>query len=68
VTRVGHGDVNHGDETSAPVKDGVSEVGVYVGSFRATYLACHSQPRECVAFERGFKDSGLECCRFVEKK
>ena len=32
-----------GDGTSAPVKDGVSEVGVYAGSFRATGLACHSQ-------------------------
>ena len=59
-TRVGRGDANHGDETSAPVEDGVSEVGVYVGSFRVTYSARHSQPRECVAFERGFKDSGLE--------
>ena len=52
-TRVGHGDVNHGEETSAPVKDGVGEMGVYVGSFRATYLARHSQQRECMAIERG---------------
>jgi hypothetical protein len=29
-TRAGHGDMNRGDETSAPVKDGVSETGVYV--------------------------------------
>ena len=43
LTRVGRGDANHGDETSAPVKDGVGEVGVYVGSFRATYLARYSQ-------------------------
>ena len=65
MTRVGRGDANHGDETSAPVEDGVGEVGVYVGSFRATYLACYSQQHECVAFERGFKDSGLERYRFV---
>jgi hypothetical protein len=43
LTRVGRGDANDGDETSAPVEDGVGEVGVYVGSFWATYLACHSQ-------------------------
>ena len=43
LTRVGRGDANHGNETSAPVKDGVGEVGVYVGSFRATYLARYSQ-------------------------
>ena len=43
MTRGGRGDANAGDETSAPVKDGVGEVGVYVGSFRATNLACHSQ-------------------------
>ena len=43
LTRVGRGDANDGNETSAPVKDGVGEVGVYVGSFRATYLARHSQ-------------------------
>ena len=30
-------------ETSAPIKDGVDEVEVYVGSFRAAYLARHSQ-------------------------
>ena len=59
LTRVGRGDTNHGDETSAPVKDGVSEVGVYVGSFRATYLACHSQPRECVVLKEEPQGSGL---------
>jgi hypothetical protein len=37
-----------GYETSAPVKDGVGEAGVYVGSFRATYSACRFQQRECV--------------------
>lgn len=50
---MGRGDANHGEETSAPVKDGVAEMGVYVGSFRATYLARHSQQRECMAIERG---------------
>jgi hypothetical protein len=35
--------MNCGNETSAPVKDGVGEMGVYAGSFRATCLACHSQ-------------------------
>jgi hypothetical protein len=43
TTRGGRGDANAGDETSAPIEDGVGEVGVYVGSFRATNLACHSQ-------------------------
>ena len=61
ITRVGHGDVNHGIETSAPVEDGVGEMGVYVGSFRATYLARHSQQRERVANEKGARDSGSEC-------
>jgi len=51
MTRVGRGDANHGIETSAPVEDGVGEMGVYVGSFRATYLARHSQQRERVANE-----------------
>ena len=37
-----------GYETSAPIEDGVGETGVYVGSFRATYLARRSQQRECV--------------------
>ncbi|KKK45724.1 MAG: hypothetical protein Lokiarch_07370, partial [Candidatus Lokiarchaeum sp. GC14_75] len=36
------------------------EVGVYVGSFRATYSARYSQPHKCMAFERGLQDSGLE--------
>jgi hypothetical protein len=43
ITRTGRGDANCGDETSAPIKDGVGETGVYVGSFRATYSACRSQ-------------------------
>ena len=58
--RAGCGDANRGNETSAPVKDGVGEVGVYVGSFRATYSARYSQPHKCMAFERGLQDSGLE--------
>jgi hypothetical protein len=41
--RVGRGDANDWDETSAPVEDGVGEMGVYAGSFRATRLARHSQ-------------------------
>ena len=61
ITRVGRGDANHGIETSAPVEDGVGEMGVYVGSFRATYLARHSQQRERVANEKGARDSGSEC-------
>ncbi len=32
-----------GDGTSAPVKDGVSEAVVHVGSFRATHLASRFQ-------------------------
>ena len=59
-TRAGRGDANRGNETSAPVKDGVGEVGVYVGSFRATYSARYSQSHKCMAFERGLQDSGLE--------
>ena len=39
----GAGDSNGWKETSAPVKDGVGEVGVYVPSFRARYSARHSQ-------------------------
>ena len=46
--RAGAGDSNSVDETSAPVKDGVGEMGVYVPSFRARYSARHSQQRECV--------------------
>jgi hypothetical protein len=61
VPRAGRGDANRGIETSAPVEDGVGEMGVYVGSLRATHLARHSQPRERVANERGFKGSGSEC-------
>ena len=61
MTRVGRGDANHGIETSAPVEDGVGEMGVYVGSFRATYSARHSQQRERVANEKGARDSGSEC-------
>ena len=57
--RAGRGDANGGGETSAPVKDRVGETRVCVGSFRATYLAWRSQPRECVAFERGLAGSGL---------
>ena len=60
LSRAGRGDANRGSETSAPVKDGVAEVGVYVPSFRARYSACHSQTRECVALERGAQGSGLE--------
>jgi hypothetical protein len=41
--RVGAGDSNHRARTSAPVKDGVGEVGVYVRSFWATHSARHSQ-------------------------
>jgi len=37
LTRAGRGDANSGNETSAPVKDRVGEVGVYVGSIRATF-------------------------------
>jgi len=52
---------NRGSETSAPVEDGFGEMGgVYVPSFRARYSARHSQQRECVAFERGARGSGLE--------
>ena len=56
------GAVTHtvGSETSAPVKDGVSEAGVYAESFRAIRLACRSQQRECVLIEKGHCDSGLE--------
>ena len=61
MTRAGRGDANRGDETSAPVKDGVGEAGVHAGSFRATCLACRSQQRERVAFERGLVGSGLGC-------
>ena len=43
LSRAGHGDVNRGSETSAPVKDGIGEMGVYVPSFRARYSARHSQ-------------------------
>jgi hypothetical protein len=50
--RAGAGDGNRGNGTSAPVKDGVAEVGVYVPSFRARYLACHSQPHECVVLKK----------------
>ena len=53
--RAGHGDMNRGNETSALVKDEVGEAGVYVGSFRATYLAHRSQQRECMALERGVR-------------
>ena len=60
ITRAGRGDANCGVETSAPVEDGFGEIGVYVGSFWATYLARYSQPHECVAVERGLQDSGLE--------
>jgi hypothetical protein len=45
--------MNRGNETSALVEDEVGEAGVYVGSFRATYLAYRSQQRECMALERG---------------
>jgi hypothetical protein len=41
--RVGAGDSNHGDGTSAPVKDGVGGTGVYAGSLRATCSARRSQ-------------------------
>jgi len=34
-------------------------VGVYVGSFRATYLACHSQQRECVVLKEEPQGSSL---------
>ena len=44
--RAGAGDSNRGTETSAPVEDGVGEMGVYVPSFRARYSARHSQQRE----------------------
>ena len=47
--------MNRGNETSALVKDEVGEAGVYVGSFRATYLAYRSQQRECMALERGVR-------------
>jgi hypothetical protein len=50
--RAGRGDANCGDETNAPVKDGVGEVGVYAGSFRATCLACHSQQHECLVLKK----------------
>ena len=53
LSRAGRGDANRGSETSAPVKDGFGEMGVCVPSFRARYLARHSQTRECVALERG---------------
>ena len=53
MARAGRGDANRGDETNAPVKDGVGETGVYAGSFRATCLACRSQSRECLDVERG---------------
>ena len=59
MTGAGRGDANRGDETSAPVKDGVGEAGVHAGSFRATCLACRSQQRERVALERGSTGSGL---------
>ena len=50
--RAGAGDSNRGNRTSAPVKDGVAEMGVYVPSFRARYLARHSQPHECVVLKK----------------
>ncbi len=53
LSRAGRGDANRGSETSAPVKDGFGEMGVYVPSFRARYSARHSQQRKCVALERG---------------
>jgi hypothetical protein len=43
LSRAGRGDANRGSETSAPVKDGIGEMGVYVPSFRARYSARHSQ-------------------------
>ncbi len=43
LARAGRGDANRGSETSAPVEDGFGEMGVYVPSFRARYLARHSQ-------------------------
>ena len=43
LSRAGRGDANRGSETSAPVKDGFGEMGVYVPSFRARYSARHSQ-------------------------
>jgi L-amino acid N-acyltransferase YncA len=46
--RVGAGDSNDVDKTSAPVEDGVGVMGVYVSSFRARHSARHSQQRECV--------------------
>ena len=55
IARAGRGDANCGIETSAPVKDGVGEVGVYVGSFRATYLARYSQQHECVVLKEESK-------------
>jgi hypothetical protein len=60
LSRAGRGDANRGSETSAPVKDGIGEMGVYVPSFRARYSARHSQQRECVVLERGARGSGLE--------
>ena len=59
MTRVGRGDANHGNETSAPIEDGFSEAGVYVPSFRARYSARRSQQRKCVALEKGIQGSGL---------
>jgi hypothetical protein len=50
--RVGAGDSNDIDETSAPVEDGFGETGVYVPSFRARYLARLSQQRECVVLKQ----------------
>jgi hypothetical protein len=50
----GAGDSNCRSGTSAPVKDGFGEMGVYVPSFRARYLARHSQPHECLVWKEDF--------------
>ncbi|MFX0105362.1 MAG: hypothetical protein ACFE75_07720 [Candidatus Hodarchaeota archaeon] len=36
-------------------------MGVYIGSFRATYLAFHSQWHECVVLKWESQGSGLGC-------
>ncbi|MFX0144811.1 MAG: hypothetical protein ACFE9C_12115 [Candidatus Hodarchaeota archaeon] len=41
-------------------------MGVYVGSFWATCSACHSQPHECVGFEKGIQGFSKKVMTFVE--
>lgn len=53
--RAGRGDTNRWGETSAPIKDGVGEMGVYAGSFRATRLARHSQQRKRMMLNKEYK-------------